>query len=366
MKPVIGAHAPEDRDEEASAWCARLASGALSPDEQGEFDRWTAADPGNEAAFDRALFVWRGLHDLKETPEIIAMRADALDALRRANQRRWLRRGGFGWRLPLALVASLALVVFASLALLPSRAGRYETGVGERRTILLADGSRLSLDADTRVTVDLDDDVRRLALLAGRAKFDVAKDPTRPFVVTAGPRTVVATGTAFSVELLGGEMRVIVYEGRVAVLPGPVPTPARLLRIRKHPEMEAAAISLKPGRELVADRLAPTPKTLEADVGRSLAWEGGQLDFVDEPLASAVERLNRYSAEKIAIADAAAAAIQVNGVFNAGDTPAFVEAVSATYDLRVRQDATGIVLSTGSPPRARPPGGREGGSPGLP
>src|SRR3546814_19363224 len=58
---------------------------------------------------------------------------------------------------------------------------------------------------------------RQVELLAGRAKFDVAKDPQRPFTVAAGDKLVVAVGTRFSVELIDGQVRVILYEGQVEV-----------------------------------------------------------------------------------------------------------------------------------------------------
>jgi transmembrane sensor len=187
-------------------------------------------------------------------------------------------------------------------------------------------------------------DEREFELLAGRAKFDVARDLHRPFAVHAGDRTVIATGTAFSVELLRGQVHVIVYEGHVAVVKGEVPA-RDLLRIKQHPGK--AAIALDPGNELVAgaDAKAP-PRLSSADVSRSLSWEGGQLNFVDEPLASAVERLNRYSADKMVVADDRTAAIQVNGVFNAGDTDAFVEAVSGVYPVQARREGDEIVLSS--------------------
>lgn len=347
MKPVFISDGPETRDEEAGAWCARLAVGALSPDEQAEFDRWTAADASNAAAFDRALQVWQSLHVISDAPELIAMRADALDALRRANQRRWSRRIGVGWQRPLALVASLVLVLLGGLSLLSAQPDYYSTGVGERRAFRLADGSQLSLDAATKVSVEYEADQRRLTLLAGRAKFDVAKDPSRPFTVTAGSRTVIATGTAFSVELLGKKVHVIVYDGSVAVIRGAVPPPDKLLRIKARQARTVAATSLVPGKALIADETASTSsQVIAADVGRSLSWEGGQLDFVDEPLASAVERLNRYSADRIVVADAKVAAMPVNGVFNAGDSAAFVEAVQAAYDIRAERGGREIILSS--------------------
>lgn len=336
------------RSHAAGAWCIRMAGAPLQAEEQAEFDAWLAADGSHPVAFERALLAWDGLHTMESEPEIIAMRAEALEAMRAANARRWTRRTSpRRWYWAVATAASLLLVL--AVALWPGRGGpvQYATGLGERRTLVLADGSRLSLDAETRVEVDMAADRRTLRLLAGRAKFDVEEDVARPFTVTAGGRTVVATGTAFSVELLGAQLHVILYEGKVAVIRGEPPPAARLLEIKRSPGK--SAIALAPGRELVAPVNAPVaPQIVEADVARSLAWEGGQLSFVDEPLGVVAERFNRYSRSKIVVGDARAAAIEINGVFNAGDSRAFLDAAQIAYPLEVRRsEGSTIIVSKG-------------------
>src|SRR3546814_19485198 len=95
------------------------------------------------------------------------------------------------------------------------RPDAYATHIGERQLAVLDDGSRVSLDAVTKVKVRMKDEARQVELLEGRAKFDVAKDPLRPFTVAAGDKLVVAVGTSFSVELIDGQVRVILYEGQV-------------------------------------------------------------------------------------------------------------------------------------------------------
>lgn len=332
--------------EAAGAWCIRMAGAPLEPAEQADFDAWLAADAAHPPAFERALAVWGGLHAMEADAEVIAMRAEALEAMRDANAQRWARRPPRrAWHLAMATAACLLLAL--TIALWPGRSGpvEYATGLGERRTFMLEDGSRLSLDAETRVAVDLADDRRMLHLLAGRTKFDVEKDAARPFTVTAGGRTVVATGTAFSVELLGDKLHVILYEGSVAVVRGEPPSASRLLALKRSPGKDA--IALVPGRELVATVKAPVaPTIVEADVARSLAWEGGQLSFVDEPLGAVAERLNRYSRAKISIGDARAAAIEINGVFNAGDTNAFLDAAQMAYPLEVRREGGTVILAS--------------------
>lgn len=335
MTPTPHNDEAPSREEQAGEWCVRLSTGSLTQDEQDAFDCWMADDPANAATFDRALSVWHGLQAIGDTPELIGQRADALDALRRANRQRWSRQIGGRWQWAAGIAAALVLTLMSGLWLM-SGPDEYRTGVGERRTVLLADGSRLSLDAETRVEVDYADDGRKLTLLAGRAKFDVAKDPHRPFTVTAGGRTVIATGTAFSVELLGRQLHLIVYEGKVAFIAGKPPATPDLLAIKANPAGRATPVT--PGNELIADLAAPAgPQLVQADVARSLAWEGGQLNFVDEPLTSAVERINRYSADKIVIGGRGTADIRVDGVFNAGDSAAFAEAIADAYALRIRR-----------------------------
>src|SRR3546814_1402664 len=90
----------------------------------------------------------------------------------------------------------------------------YATEIGERQLAVLEDGSQVSLDAATKVNVRMKEAGRQVELLAGRAKFDVAKDPQRPFTVAAGDKLVVAVGTSFSVALIDGQVRVILYAGQ--------------------------------------------------------------------------------------------------------------------------------------------------------
>jgi transmembrane sensor len=213
-----------------------------------------------------------------------------------------------------------------------------ETGTAERRIVRLADGSQLSLDAGSRVEVRFARHRRDLRLSSGRARFDVAKDPLRPFDVAVGDKIVVALGTSFSVELLQHQLRVVLYEGRVQVLQGPSDSSGQ----------SAEGRELTPGHEFWSTVGRQDDKVMEADVPRSVSWESGQLSFVNEPLGLAVERVNRYSQTKLVVADAAAAATRVNGVFNAGDINACVEGIKSFGSVNVTE-ASGRLLISGQP-----------------
>jgi len=354
VSPALRPSEDDPRLEAAGFWCARLADGHMSGAEQAEFDAWLA-EPANREAFDRAVATWQAFDHVAATPELIVMRGQALEYVRRANRGRWARsllsrRGAL-----IGVAASLILAVGVGGVWLRYVPRAYVTGVGERRVVALPDGSRASLDASTEVDVRFLGDRRQLWLKRGRADFTVAKNPLRPFSVAAADKVVVATGTQFSVELLSRQVRVVLYEGHVAVLDrsraGEAARPVGLAtRPAAGGSAPAADQALIPGRELIATVAAPGARVVAADPARSLSWEAGQLVFSDEPLVSAVERVNRYSSDKLEVGDPAAANVLVSGVFTAGDTNAFVDGVTAVFPVRAVQ-AEGVrkLVSAKSP-----------------
>lgn len=324
-----------ERLEAAAAWCLELAEGPLPDERQQAFDAWLAGSGANLAAFERTSNLWRQMGEAAASPELVNVRERALATFRRSNQWRWARRSVTGRAV--AVVAVLLLALVGTAWWWQSAPDIYRTGVGERRVVMLGDGSRASLDAATEVDVRMRGDRRELRLVSGRAKFDVARDPLKPFSVQAGDKLVVATGTSFSVEMINGKLRVILYEGRVVVLDRPAGAGAAA-------EGGGEGAALTPGHELVVGMSGPSQAQLtSADPVRSLSWEGGQLVFEDEPLSLAVGRINRYSARRIELRGAAGR-MRVNGVFNTGDVDAFATGVEETLPVRVIRERDAITI----------------------
>ncbi|MBJ7439330.1 MAG: FecR domain-containing protein [Sphingopyxis sp.] len=326
----------DDPMEAAALWCVELSEGELSEAEWAGFEAWLAK-PGHSDLFQDATAVWQASGAVGDWPQVVALRTKALTQFRKTNQRRWLSTSP-QWRPWLAATAAaLLLTITAGLFWYANGRSAYETGIGERQVAVLDDGSRVSLDAVTVVNVRMKDEARQVELVGGRAKFDVAKDPLRPFTVAAGDKLVVAVGTSFSVELIDGEVRVVLYEGQVeirdrsdtAALAGPAPR----------------RVLMRPGSEFVdAVGSAKPAQIVRPDLTQSLSWEQGLINFDGEPLASAVERMNRYSTKQIRIADVAISNIPVDGMFKAGEVDAFVEGVTTLHPVRQRNFNGEIVL----------------------
>jgi transmembrane sensor len=226
-----------------------------------------------------------------------------------------------GRLLPLSLAASAVCAVLVGSIGLFSRLGQqeFDTDIGERREVTLADGSHLQIAPGTRVRVRLGTKQRRVVLEHGRAVFRVAKDPARPFVVEADRTTVRAVGTAFGVELEHDAVTVTVSHGRIAV----TETPPKDIPFIDANAPPMPAMNLVAG-EQVAARAGRLSAVHHVDVGRELAWADNRLVLQDDTVAEAAQLFNNANRLQLRIADPTLAARKISGVFDASDPLSFV------------------------------------------
>jgi transmembrane sensor len=315
-----------DRDEIATAWFARRRSGAMTAEGAAELETWLEADPANRAAFDAVELTWRAADALRAEPEVLSLREAALKA-------RYLpRRGLMGAGLAAAIVAgAVVLSPFALGSLGALRAlhdQEFRTGVGQQATVKLPDGSVVTLNTDTILRTREAEGRRLLYLDKGQAYFKVARDPSRPFVVAAGGRTVTALGTAFDVRVGPREFKVTLVEGKVRV-EAPASAVGLALARAGAPVTPGPvqATEMTAGSELAATDYRHWNVTT-TDVDRETSWLRGQLIFERERLGDVAEELNRYSTKKIVVLDERAAGTPITAAFRPGDIDGFVRAVS--------------------------------------
>jgi transmembrane sensor len=324
----------EDRLAKATEWFIRDRAGDAQNADRARLRAWLEEHPDNAKAWRHVCETWDVIGDFASTPELMAGQRDALEDARAASEER--RTHSWSWVRPWhGLAAGIVGVLMISLALWQGSSWRgdlYETGVGDRRVLTLADGSIVNLDARSRLRVAFRDDARLIDLQAGQASFDVTKDPSRPFRVHAGEHTVIALGTQFNVELVRETLLVTLLEGRVAVI-GSAPDAGE-------------GSELTAGQQLVATGREQPRVRSDIDLGRATAWQDGKLFFNDEPLADAVERMNRYAQLQIEV-DPAIDSIHISGVFKAGDTNAFMDAITSYFPVRAERTSEGkIYLSS--------------------
>jgi transmembrane sensor len=305
----------------AAAWVARLHGPNRTREVEAGFRRWLADDAEHAAAFELLTDTWEKSARLRRRPAETVARGEPLGF-----------RISFS-RAVLATVAAALLAIAATVFYLHSDA--VTTGVGELRTLVLDDGTRLYLNASTRVRVHYDKQFRRVSLEEGEALFEVAKRPDWPFIVTAGGREIRALGTSFVVRSDEEDLVVTLVEGKVTV------TPEQEKKQRQSQQKESFVLS--PGQRLTFAS-AGSPKIDRPSLERVTAWKLGQVNLDNTPLADAVAEMNRYSRQRIVIEDPVVAAIPVSGIFIAGDSANFAQAVAKAYHLKVIEENPDVIV----------------------
>lgn len=362
----------EQIEDAAARWFWKKDSGEWTEQDQSQFETWLNASTEHRVAYIRLRAGWKGAARMKALGAglpsgVVPPRgswgndrylggkgslkaptsrdAGLIDESARASPdavvstpARESRRLAFRWATAAAALVLVSGASFYTYLFVKAGHTSFATAVGGLDTVPLNDGSKATLNTDTRIQVDLNGSERRIELDRGEAFFDVAKDATRPFVVHVKDKRVTAVGTKFSVRRDGDEIEVVVTEGRVNL------EQARLLNSRSGPHAPATALSAGAvARTLGADVLVR--KTSRAEAEQILSWRSGYLVFEATPLADAVAEFNRYNARKIVIEDPSIATFRIGGNFRSGNTDAFLWLLKSAFPIAVDESEETIRLS---------------------
>jgi len=330
----------DEIDRVAAEWAAKVAGGSLTPDEQANFAQWHAADVRHRGAYVRAELVLLRLDRLRAIGADV-LRAQSAECSQFSEEppvgelcsslpenppnvsspRTWTRR-----RIVLGGSAAASLAA-AGIAGVMFRKGHpqeaFATDIGETRVIQLPDGSVVTLNTNSKMSVRFTEAERKINLEQGEALFKVAKNRKRPFIVDAFDTEVRAVGTSFTVRLLPERpIQVLVQEGVVEVkrrdAPGAKPVRA-----------VAETQTLVPLGAPIVVHAVPSPQ-----IARNLAWRFGRIAFENERLADAAVEFGRYSNTRVVV-DPAIADRTITGLFASNDPVGFAKVAASILDLHV-------------------------------
>ncbi len=323
-------HLNPTAEEQASLWAARLDGSVLSSAQRIALDAWLAADPAHRTLLSQYC---QFSADLEQQMPLLAgireLSAEVQPSLATARPHPWSR-----W----PLMASVALTAAAAVALVfwlvrpESQFEEFATPTARRQALTLADGTRVELNARTRLQIDIDGAKRHARLATGEAFFVVHKDPARPFIVETPAGSVRVTGTQFNVRSDSpASLEVTVTEGSVQARPGDAAGQA------------ATPVALTAGdkfsvRSGVVSVQTLTPAALERD----LAWRQGQTVFDGVPLREALARFARHHGREITVTDEAAQ-LTVGGRFNLDDLDGFLTTLEEILPVTVTRKSNGSV-----------------------
>jgi len=313
--------------EQAAEWFA-LMRGPDASLQRAAFEMWLSQHPLHRQAYDRMVMRWDQARLVGHTET--GRTRTGLPPRRAPN----VRFAAVAALLVAALLGGSAWLLMSgrTAPVAPSAvvATELETPVGAIRRLPLPDGSVVTLDTRTRLQVAFGSAERRIVLIAGRARFEVAHDAARPFVVSAGEGEVVATGTVFDVSLIGNRPQVRLIKGSVEVR-------RRGAGVSARPEGVAR---LSAGQSIALGVAHASPSLAVGDE----RWVSGVLSFDGVPLDAALTEANSYSTTAIRLDDPALGMLRVTGGFKAGDQQGLAYALAASFGLEAVHDPAGNFL----------------------
>lgn len=289
---------------------------------------WRKRDSAHEEAWCAIESVWQetaapGQRLAEKEADILAAYMVAMDKnnLRKTTRRRTTSIG--------ALCLLLVMLVVGGVqgpSWVQNLSADELTAKGERREVLLADGSKVLLDADSALSVDFTPESRRVQLLRGRAWFDVTPSKTA-FIVDTDRGSIRVLGTQFDVWLQDKMDVVTLVRGSVAV------------SSNGHSEPTV----IKPGQQVTFNQHGvDTP--ISVNTQDVMAWQGGRYIFYRTRLADVVSEVERYRKGWIVIPSADLANQRVTGSFSLDDTDKALESLQASVGFQMRKTANYLVI----------------------
>lgn len=322
-----------DIHEQACLWISCIDRGIKS-EEKAELQSWVnQSDVHRETLFDMAA-LWDDLSVMHELSGLFPLNdKKAVEINRSSTKNEWLKHfsmaAGF---ICLTVILGFTLLNTQSDITIASNSGYYQqmsTAVGEQKTYSLPDGSIVHLNTDSELQVNYSEETRSITLLQGEGHFEVAHNRNRPFIVTAGPNTVTAVGTAFNVQLVDSDnLELLVTEGKVKVEESTPSLSASFDNALNN------VVYMESGEKATFSGAQTKEKTtLSLDqVQRALSWQQGMLVFQGEPLAAALEEVSRYTSVQFSM-DEEIKNQRVAGFFKVGDIDGLLFALKSNFNI---------------------------------
>lgn len=324
----------EEQDfDTAINWAARQMLGGLNAAEHKELDDWLAQDPKRRELFGEAIDVWRA----PETALAAALVEESSYENKGTSRNNLLSSFWRNWRIAVPIggvlaAAAIALAIGPMLSppLPPSDAVQIAQAPSDQTSsVLLEDGSKVTLERKARISFDNAGAVRTATLEAGEAFFSIAKDKERPFVLDAGDAQIRVLGTQFNVNTWDQGISVTVLEGRVS--------------FRDKSSQKIVELTAGQGANILNNR---SIQTFEFDVSTYADWRTGWVDAVDMPLNEVMAKLERYSDSTISVENAEIDQFLVTGRFQLSQTDSTLRTLALLYGLQIENTPGQIVLSS--------------------
>ena len=318
--------------DEAARWFVMMREPDVMQDDRTAFADWMRASPAHVGAYLEVARLWSDAaridSDISAMPEVDQpTNVTQLTVHREASPRP--QRSTKSYRVLLAACIAGVCILAGGIAWYANSAPTYVTHIGEQRVITLEDGSTVKVNSRSRVEVRLSAHTREISLIEGQALFEVAHDPSRPFVVRSGDVAVRAIGTQFDVNRRQSGTVVTVIEGRVSVAP----------------IQPKSAVFVSGGEQVRVERSGKVEAPIQVNTSSATSWLQQELRFDDQPLSDVIEEFNRYSRTPLVLSDPSLGNVRINAVFHTTNSDSLLRFVSRLPGVSVERSEKEIRIS---------------------
>ena len=195
----------------------------------------------------------------------------------------------------------------------------YRTARGEKLDIVLPDGSKVCMNSEATLTVDLKfGKATREIEFDGEAFFTIAPDKSCPFIIHSANNNYTVLGTSFNLQSYAREKFAVVT----------LHTGCLQAQVKKD------IIILDPNEELQIDATANTITKRAVRIDDSIGWSEGRLIFSGHPLKDVANKLSRYYQVRINIHEEIAN-LQYTGMVDRETLPEALRMISETSPVRL-------------------------------
>ncbi|QJI13418.1 DUF4880 domain-containing protein [Pseudomonas sp. ADAK22] len=293
--------------DSATRWYVLLRSGEATAADWQRYHHWRAADPRHDALcrqLETRLGVFQVAQAQGVSGKVLQQALDAPSSRRHVLQ---VALAGAG-------VAMGAALLSKPMGLADLTAD-VRTGTGERRTVTLADGSELLLNAQSAADIQFDPQRRLVRLREGELLARVASDRNRPFLIQTEQAQVRAYGNRFVLRERQGQGQVVALDGALEI-----------------DRQSGERLQLAAGHEVHFDRAGFGP--VQVSSAGATAWIDGFLQVRDRPLAEVIDALRPYHTGVLRL-DPSVAGLRVSGLYRLDNPQQILDTLARTLPIHI-------------------------------
>ena len=304
---------------------------------QGDVEKLRAQSPAHETFFQEVQKLWISSSELRDIDIINVAEATERLSVKLKQTQRYIDRHEtkevslYTWFLRVAAAVIIGAIGYSVYYFRPATYITRATETGVLDSLILSDGSRVSLDENTVIKYpeQFSGGERKIHLEKGNAFFSVAHDKEHPFIVQLGQSNVTVLGTRFNIQSTDREIYVSVKTGSVMFKSG----------------AEDKSV-LTAGKGVVYNKVTETLTAVDVTNKNADAWLTHELNFKDASLREVITSLEHYYKIRITLNDSIANFKKFNARFKDNGLQEVLDVLEATYPIKVERQNSLIIIKS--------------------